>query len=84
VTLAARGADFFDSEAIGLHRIEHALSRVIKRSQSEIEGERVLDDLDVTLAGAGSILLTGATDQLDLGSILRADLAGRGVSIYFR
>lgn len=74
VTLAARGADLLDGEAIGLRGIERALrARVIKRSQSEIDGECVLDDLNIALASATAILLTRAMDQLLIER--QADLA---------
>ncbi|MGI8511346.1 MAG: hypothetical protein ACR2NH_01810 [Solirubrobacteraceae bacterium] len=64
MTLSACGANFFDGEAIGLLGVEYALcARGIKRSESEIYGECVLDDLSVALAGATAILLTSATDQ---------------------
>ena len=74
MTLSACGANFFDGEAIGLLGIEYALcARGIKRSESEIYGECVLDDLNVTLAGATAILLTSATDQFPVER--QADLA---------
>ena len=65
MTLSACGANLFDGEAIGLLGVESALcARGIKRSESEIYGECVLDDLNVALAGATTIPLTRATDQL--------------------
>jgi len=52
VTHATRGADLFDGEAIGLLGTKRALcTRVIERSQTEMDGKRALDDLDIALVG---------------------------------
>lgn len=74
MTLAARGADLFDGEAIGVLGIERALcTRVIERSETEVDRERVFDDFDVALVGPGVILVTRAPDQLRVER--QADLA---------
>jgi hypothetical protein len=62
---ATHGVDLFDGEAVGILWRECALgTRVIKRSTTEIDRQRVLDDLDVALAGRADVLLPGAPNQL--------------------
>lgn len=64
MTLATSGADLFDGEAISLVGVERALRpRVIKRSEAEIDRERLLDDRDVALTGPGPVLLPRAANQ---------------------
>jgi hypothetical protein len=62
---ATHSVDLFDGETVGIRWREGALgARVIKRSITQVDGERVLDDLDIALAGRADVLLAGAPNQL--------------------
>jgi hypothetical protein len=62
---APRGTNLVDREAIGFLGCERALgARVIERPITEVDGERVLDHLDIALAGRADVLLASSPNQL--------------------
>jgi hypothetical protein len=55
--------NFLHREPIGLIGLQGPpRSRILKRTQTEKDGKRVLDDLHVALAGLAGVLLARAAD----------------------
>jgi hypothetical protein len=74
MTRATHGTDFFDRDPIRLVGRQGApRARLIQRTVPEVDGQRILDDLAIRLAGRRDVPIARATDQILVDR--QADLA---------